>query len=208
LSKYTWEALAGGLTPDAASETSGRRIASSQTSRPSTLKSFFSRSTAVWSRWSSRLRRRGGTSDPIRHERLPDVEGDLCEPDDAEGSLRGDKAKGTTPKRRALLVGISYRHSPSNEWEHLDGTHVDVERFRELLISAYMRASVAAILHALLPPVLILVLETYGYSPEDITVLKDNPELPDSSQPSRDNMVIEPHSPFCARLALTNTPAS
>ena len=71
-----------------------------------------------------------------------------------------------------------------------------------------MRAFVAAISQASLLSVLILVLETYGYSPEDITVLKDSPELPSFSQPSRDNMVIEPYSPFCARLVLTHTPAS
>ena len=59
-----------------------------------------------------------------------------------------------------------------------------------------LRTFVAAILQVSLLSVLILVLETYGYSPEDITVLKDNPELPDSSQPSRDNMVTEPQSPF------------
>ena len=78
----------------------------------------------------------------------------------------------------------------------------------ESSLSVRIRAFVAAILQASLPSALILVLETYGYSPEDITVLKDSPELPDFSQPSRDNMVIEPHSPFCARLALTHTPAS
>ena len=46
------------------------------------------------------------------------------------------------PKRRALLVGISYRRSPYDEktgllWDVLGGTHRDVKRFRELLIGAY-----------------------------------------------------------------------
>lgn len=136
LSKYTREALPGGLTPDAAFEKNGRRIASSHSWRPPTLKSLFSRYTAIWSRWSSRLRRGGGNPDPTRREQL--TEGEICAPDDAGGGLREDKAKGPTPKRRALLVGISYKHSPSNEWKHLDGTHIDVERFRELLIGAYI----------------------------------------------------------------------
>ena len=39
-----------------------------------------------------------------------------------------------TSKRRALLVGISYRHSLSELWSSLDGPHEDVDRFRELLI--------------------------------------------------------------------------
>ena len=38
--------------------------------------------------------------------------------------------------------------------------------------------------------VLILIPETYGYSPEDIIVLKDDTKLPELSQPTRDNMVI------------------
>ena len=38
---------------------------------------------------------------------------------------------------------------------------------------------------------LILSLGSYGYSSEDITVLKDDPKLPDLSQPTRVNMVIE-----------------
>jgi hypothetical protein len=60
--------------------------------------------------------------------------------DDVEG-LCEDKASGTTPKRRALLVGISYEHSPRNEhtgeWEVLEGVHTDIDHFRDLLISAY-----------------------------------------------------------------------
>jgi hypothetical protein len=75
------------------------------------------------------------------------------------------EATGATPKRRALLVGISYQHTQSNMWMPLDGPHEDVERFRKLL------------------------LETYKYSPEDITVLKDDPSLPALSQPTRANMV-------------------
>ncbi|KAI9511062.1 caspase domain-containing protein [Russula earlei] len=71
------------------------------------------------------------------------------------------------PKRRALLVGISYRLRRSKKWTPLDGTHIDVKHFRELLIN------------------------TYGYSPEDITVLMDDPTLPGLSQPTRANMICE-----------------
>ncbi|KAI0290173.1 caspase domain-containing protein [Russula brevipes] len=80
-----------------------------------------------------------------------------------------DEATGATPtpKRRALLVGISYLFTQSKIWTPLEGPHEDVERFRKLL------------------------LETYKYSPEDITVLKDDPSLPDLSQPTRANMIRE-----------------
>jgi hypothetical protein len=40
---------------------------------------------------------------------------------------------------------------------------------------------------------LIVVIGTYGYSPEDITILKDDPQLPDHFQPTFVNMVR--HSP-------------
>lgn len=41
------------------------------------------------------------------------------------------------PKRRALLVGISYSRASSETWSPLDGTHIDVDKFRDLLISVY-----------------------------------------------------------------------
>src|SRR5487761_1706773 len=69
--------------------------------------------------------------------------------DDVEGGLREGTANGATPKRRALLVGISYEHSPcdefTGEWEVLDGTHKDVEYFRKLLISAYSQQHLAGV---------------------------------------------------------------
>ncbi|KAI0246856.1 caspase domain-containing protein [Lactifluus subvellereus] len=71
-----------------------------------------------------------------------------------------------TEKRRAVLVGITYC-SPSNTWSRLDGPHGDVDRYRELLMS------------------------TYGYRSEDVTVLKDNPDLPADSQPTRVNIIRE-----------------
>jgi hypothetical protein len=77
-----------------------------------------------------------------------------------------DKSEGPTSKRRALLVGISYS-GPHNKWPALDGPHDDVDRFRQLLT------------------------ETYGYQSEDITVMRDDPNLPDLSHPTRDNMIRE-----------------
>jgi hypothetical protein len=134
---------------------------------------------------------RDRNSDHIGHEPLPDV-------------LEQGRCKGTasgaipTPKRRALLVGISYKHRPSEEWAPLEGPYEDVTHFRELLIGAY------SFLFCKRRLTLILTLDTYGYSPEDITVLRDDPELPDLSQPTRDNMVIELHTLFYPRLALTH----
>ncbi|KAF8259966.1 caspase domain-containing protein [Lactarius quietus] len=72
-----------------------------------------------------------------------------------------------TPKRRALLVGISYKHSESDDWWPLENPHVDVDMFRSLLVSVY------------------------GYSPGEITVLKDVPDFPDHLQPTRENMIRE-----------------
>jgi len=88
-------------------------------------------------------------------------------PDSDKRSLRDreGRANDATSKRRALLVGISYQRT--GEWEVLEGTHMDVRRFRQLLI------------------------KTYGYAEEDIIVLKDDPNLPDLSQPTRDNMIRE-----------------
>jgi hypothetical protein len=57
--------------------------------------------------------------------RLPDVE--EC------------KTDGTTPKRRALLVGITYNGSKT--WSRLDGPHGDVAHFQKLLIGVILLAS-------------------------------------------------------------------
>jgi len=48
-----------------------------------------------------------------------------------------------------------------------------------------------AILHSSLPSALILIPDTYKFLPGDITVLKDDPDLPALSQPTQTNMVIE-----------------
>jgi len=145
--------------------------------------SLSSRCSATLSRWSHLFHRRGRNSDPTGHERLPD---------DVEQGHFEDKANGAipTPKRRALLVGISYKRRPSEEWAPLEGPYEDVTHFRELLIGAYSFLSCKRRL------TLILTIDTHGYSPEDITVLKDDPELPDLSHPTRDNMVIELYSLF------------
>ena len=36
---------------------------------------------------------------------------------------------------------------------------------------------------------------TYGYHPEDITILKDHRDFPDDAQPTRANMVRDSRSP-------------
>ncbi|KAI0297813.1 hypothetical protein B0F90DRAFT_1737856 [Multifurca ochricompacta] len=118
------------------------RITSSS-SMGALLSSLFSRCVSVWSHQ---------TTNSTGTIRLPDLE---------EG-----KSQNPTPKRRALLVGISY-WSGSDNWAQLEGTHGDVDNFRDLLIG------------------------TYGYLSEEITVLKDDPKLPVLSQPTRVNMIRE-----------------
>lgn len=46
------------------------------------------------------------------------------------------------------------------------------------------------------------ILDTYGYHPEAITVLRDDPDLPDHFQPTRVNMVIQPYTSFWLQLSL------
>jgi hypothetical protein len=41
-------------------------------------------------------------------------------------------------------------------------------------------------------------LDTHGYSLEDITVLRDDPDLSDLCQPTRANMVIHSYSAICS----------
>ena len=97
---------------------------------------------------------------------------------------RETKGHGPTLRRRALLVGIEYRGSTSPEWTPLDGPHGDVDRFLELLICVYI------IYRSVISPwPLIPIPATYGYSREDIVILKDIPEFPNHSQPTCSNMV-------------------
>ncbi|KAI9432855.1 caspase domain-containing protein [Lactarius indigo] len=93
--------------------------------------------------------------------RMTSTTGTIRLPDDEE-----EKSEGPATKRRALLVGISYK-GDHNTWSPLDGPHEDVDRFQQLLI------------------------DTYGYRPEDITILKDDPNIPDLSHPTRVNMICE-----------------
>lgn len=62
--------------------------------------------------------------------RLPKDGDKIHLPDDVD-----NKTQGAATKRRALLVGISYSN-PSNTWSPLDGPHGDVDRYRDLLVSA------------------------------------------------------------------------
>ena len=50
--------------------------------------------------------------------------------------VRLEQGKSTSPiaKRRALLVGISYARSQSDDWWPLEDSHKDVEMFRKLLV--------------------------------------------------------------------------
>jgi hypothetical protein len=72
---------------------------------------------SLFTRCVSLCRRRVNKAGRVR---IPDIE---------EG-----KTNGTTPKRRALLVGISY--SGSSQWPRLEGTHADVDHFQKLLTGA------------------------------------------------------------------------
>ncbi|KAH9059168.1 caspase domain-containing protein [Lactarius vividus] len=83
-----------------------------------------------------------------------------------EGKQEGT-SNGPKTKRRALLVGISYTWSQSDTWWPLENPHADVDLFWSLLVGVY------------------------GYSPEDITVLKDGPTIPDLLQPTRANIIRE-----------------
>jgi hypothetical protein len=106
-------------------------------------------------------------------------DGNIRLPDDVAYHVE-NKPEVPAKRRKALLVGISYS-SPSNTWSPLDGPHGDVDRFKDLLLSAL----ITHLFHSL--PIQLFA-ATYGYPPEDIVVLKDLPELPDS-HPTRVNMV-------------------
>ena len=101
--------------------------------------------------------------------------------DDAPNKTKDVETKRRT-KRRALLVGISYT-SPWNTWPPLDEPHGDVDQYRDLLVSEYSHV------YSIRFP--LTLVDTYGYRPEDIVVLKDLPEFPEQSKPTRVNMVRE-----------------
>lgn len=50
---------------------------------------------------------------------------------------RDTKAYGPAPKRRGLLVGISYYDSTDPMWPPLETSHVNVDQFQYLLIRVY-----------------------------------------------------------------------
>src|SRR6266403_4390333 len=92
------------------------------------LSSLRTRCITLRSRWSkfkcsSPPVRPGDSSS--RHERLADIE---------EGESKAPRPR---PKKRALLVGISYHDSTSPIWTPLDGPHVDIRLFQKLLVRAY-----------------------------------------------------------------------
>jgi len=105
------------------------------------LSSLMSRCITFWSRWA----RAGESNEREREqERPPDVE---------EGEDKVNSATPKTPKRRALLVGISYRRRPSKTWSPLDGTYGDVKRFRNILISAYSSERPTSVILTCLPQI-------------------------------------------------------
>ena len=89
----------------------------------------------LWPRWFQRSPPHGpraaGASD---HGRLPDIEAGKGE---EESKAPCPSTPPPTPKKRALLVGITYHDSTDPMWTPLDGPHVDVMHFQKLLIGAY-----------------------------------------------------------------------
>jgi hypothetical protein len=70
-----------------------------------------------------------GIRNPPHHERLPDIE---------EGEReRNAPYPSPLPKKRALLVSITYHNSTSPIWTPLNGPHIDVKHSQLLLIRAY-----------------------------------------------------------------------
>ena len=87
----------------------------------------------------------------------------------------------SSARRRALLIGISYQGELLN-------THQDVDRYRDVLIGKFIPAGAPH-------PQLMFRLCTiamYGYQPEDIIILKDDPTLDHHLQPTRENIVSFP----------------
>lgn len=108
-----------------------RRAVRSYPEMGTVFSSLRSRCISLWSRWSRwRPRLRPAASFPSDHERLPDVE-------EGAGESKVPYPISPPPKKRALLVGITYRDSASPTWAPLDGPHIDVSHFEKLLIRAY-----------------------------------------------------------------------
>jgi len=82
-------------------------------------------------------------------------------------------------KRKAVLIGIRYKGD-----DILEGTHADVDRFKELLL----RTSAGC--HYLLIGTRACA-DTYGYREQDIAVLKDDSTCPPQLLPTKRNIVSE-----------------
>jgi len=112
--------------------------------------------------------------------RLTDVEEGL--PPDCAIAAAAQVAQSRTfhssARRRALLIGISYHGELLN-------THQDVDRYRDVLIGKLY----AARAHH---PQLMFTTAKYGYRPEDIIILKDDPAFDHHLQPTRENIVSFP----------------
>jgi hypothetical protein len=188
----------------------------SRSSQPSTTGSLVTRGIAPLLRWFGRLRSRGRKSDqgPSGRERLQPAEGleaGVCEDKTTVATpvptpvptpaptlvstqaptVAPTPAQTRKPKHRGLLVGISYKYNSSDLWTQLEGPHTDIDDFQKLLTGAYLSRT-SRPRH--LPWYSSFIPETYKYASDDIIVLKDDPELPEDRQPTRDNMVIEPFS--------------
>ncbi len=148
----------------------------------------------------SHTRRLGNLLRRLRRARLADIEEglsfDISVVPAAEAAAHVAQPSGPSGRRRALLIGISYCGELLN-------THQDVDRYRNVLIDT----------HATTPSNFITFIlywdfeATYGYRPEDIVMLKDDPALPDHFQPTRENIVSNIYilfflDPICMGLTL------
>lgn len=123
-------------------------------------------------------------SNGIHSKHSPGEEHNIPVPDDTHHKHlpndAHDKPKDVQTKRRALLVGITYTN-PWNTWSQLDGPHDDVDQYQGLLLSAYS--------HTAFIRFASIRVDTYGYRPEDIVVLKDLADFPEERKPTEVNMV-------------------
>jgi hypothetical protein len=87
-----------------------------------------------------------------------------------KGAKEKSPATPAVPKKKALLIGISY--AGSETYAPLNWPHADVHRMHQLL------------------------LDQYGYAPGDIVMLLDSGE---GVQPTRVNIVRLPNASFAAR---------
>jgi hypothetical protein len=81
-------------------------------------------------------------------------------------------------KRKAVLVGIRYKGN-----NVLEGTHSDVDHFKDLLIRTSASCHYICFLSTR------TYADTYGYREADIAILKDDSSHPSSLQPTKKNIV-------------------